>query len=148
MNEEIALRFAEIGDMDEIRALYKPYDFAGIAVDKERVMESIDKAIEKKGVIIATFKNIIIGGVWVEVSEGNISTDTICHAVLFCIKEEYRRFTVEFMRRLEALLSATPVTRLMFCVPENADADKYKRFYRTMGYRQTETTFGKVLKNA
>jgi N-acetylglutamate synthase-like GNAT family acetyltransferase len=143
----ITIRFADKQDLPAISELYADYQLPNVRMSKEFINAAIEKFINNKNCVLFYLNDILIGGVACDVSQCDITHDTICQAMLLYIKDPHRHHTAQCIQKLEEFCKEkTNIKRLIFAAPEgDYGTAGLARFYSIHGYKPLETHYFKDL---
>ena len=134
----VSLKLANADDLPAIFLLVD--DYAGeIDIDRTKAKNSLRDMVYIKGVLLVEFEGRVIGGVAGYTLDGLFNDDIVFSVMFFYIMKEFRFLSRKTITELEFSLMPLKINKLVFGVPFNDDSEKYKRFYKTMGYSEMET---------
>ena len=156
------IRFATEDDLPKIYELYRDEQGDNIAklnviLSPERIKASLEEMVRNRSVIIGEIVDhrrpdedrdslkVLIGGMAGSIIPCNFTNESIFMSMFFYIKEEYRPYTIAFLKKLTEMLSTLNISRLVIANPAGETGEKMDRFYRLSGFEVLETHFYKMI---
>lgn len=141
---EVNLKLAEPTDLLEIYNLVDGYDGEErLRFDHQKVKLSLRDMVYLKGVVLAVYKEQIIGGVAGYVLNSIFNDDVLYCAMVLYVKREFRDVSRKVLTEFELSLLPTKVTKIIFGVMDGPKFKVKQRFFKMMGYRFLESHFVK-----
>ena len=138
LDHSVVIHIAKPSDLLDVFDLVDEYA-DGIKIEKGRTKQSLRDLVYSGQVMVFKYEETTIGGVAGYNSPCLFTDDVFYNVMFFYVRQQFRFLTKEIIKEMELVLLPTKVTKLVFGIPISKHSEKYKRYYKMMGYRELET---------